>query len=41
LSSSGTPDYASPEQISGGNVPLRDGDRIYLGGWTVITIIRD
>jgi serine/threonine protein kinase len=25
----------------GGTVPLRDGDRIYLGAWTVITIIRD
>jgi len=25
----------------GGTMPLRDGDRIYLGAWTVITIIRD
>jgi len=22
-------------------VPLRDGDRIHLGAWTVITIVRD
>jgi serine/threonine-protein kinase len=25
----------------GGGVPLRDGDRIHLGAWTVITITRD
>jgi predicted component of type VI protein secretion system len=25
----------------GGTVPLRDGDQIYLGAWTVITVIRD
>ena len=26
---------------SGGTVPLRHGDRIHLGAWTVITITRD